>query len=457
MTFGPPLSFVGGILLGMGVPVWAEFSSTVLPVPVYIESEEVFTRLHLAMEVEELGFPLVAQPGSTDPELEEMLDFFELLLAGQWEEAEAATLPARDAPPEALGQIFQGYVQLVEGSLDDLRIERQVKLGHDRLLLWSIPLAEPVEGFDRLVRSFRFVREGADGPLRFEGPRRDPFAILITSLYHEAQRVPGGLAPANPGDFEFGYDLPLENNGEPPRFLFNGRLLDTDIFASNSVASDPEALIFYREAMQALASGDPARYGPLFAPESQAKFQAWVAEMEPGSYDAYRDDMLFIGKRIYFMLDAEPVYYFFHLPTFEGVEGASFRYDMVWRSPEGKWEVVNFFIEGYFDDIVKNRGLFEEPFLRPALLAAGLLEDERRPLSIRTAVTDEPGPPAPPAASASASVSTPPVAATPPPQAATRRGLPGWVWALVVLGILGLAYLFYRQRASASDGNSSPS
>ena len=434
-----------GLLLGTALGLSAAFEQKVLPVPMYIEEAEIFTDLHLSLNVDELDLGLMNRSPSGDMDLERMLGFFEALVAGQWAEAEAASLPVRELPPETNRQILEAYAELIGAAGGDIRIERLVQLGDDRLLVWSMPIDPQEMGYDRLIRSFRFLRNEQDGGLYFEGPRRDPLAILITSLYQEAQRFPDGEIPSTDRPFEYGYDYPMENHGEAPRFLFNGQIVQGDVFGTPSGA-EPSALAFYREAMQALKSGDPARFATFFAPESRARFDEWVAEMEAGEFSAYRDDMVMIGKEVYFVLNADPAYFLLHLPTFEGIEGASFRYDVVWRNPEGTWQIVNFFVEGFFDDIIKNRGLFEEPFLRPTLIAAGVLDDERKAL----AITPPSSPPAnsPPSSLASA----PPLGDVFSPESA-GTGLPRWIWALLLFLALLLGYVFWRQSASSPDAN----
>jgi hypothetical protein len=426
----------------------AALEEQILPVPIYVEDTEVFSDLYIALKVEELGFPLVDRVPGEDPELDRMLDFFEAVVGRNWAAAEAQTMPL---PPgsavEANQEVFEAYADLLAGSISDIRIENQVALGDDRLLIWSVPSEAETAEYSRLYRSFRFMRREDAGALLYEGPRHDSLSVLVTNIYHEGQRLPDGLESVSGRNFEYAYDIPVENNGEPPRFLFDGSIVDTDVFGPPPTTLEPPALSFYRQAMAALKTGDPTVYAPFFAEESRERFENWVTNMEASAYVGYYEDIAFIGKRIYFVLNADPVYMLFNLPTNEGIEGASFRYDTVWRNPEGDWKVVNFYIEGFFDDIVKDRGLFEEPFLRPTLIAAGLLEEERIPLMIRKPVSSAPPPPQ----TANVLPTAPPVEPTPSP---SSDGLPLWIWGLIVFLLILLAYFLRRQSASSPDSNS---
>lgn len=427
----------------------AEFEEKVLPVPMLVEVDEVFTDLHLDMQVEELGFPLLGRSQNSDTDLERMLSFFDAVLTEQVGEAVEMTKPVRDLPPESGQQVIEAYAELLTASGGDVQIERVVELGYDRLLIWSMALNEPGFEYPRLVRSFRFLRDGPDGDLYFEGARRDPLSILITSMYHEGQLIPGGLEDASSRDFEYGYDFPLENNGEAPRLVFDGAMVDAELFHPSSGVAEPDALAFYRQAMDALATGDPAVYAPFFSDFSRERFETWVAQMEPGAYAAFRQDTVTVGKNVYFVLNADPVFFLLHLPTYEGISGASFRYDVVWRNPAGRWEIVNFYTEGFFDDIIKHRGLFEEPFLRPLLVSAGLIEDERKELAVVPVAT----PPAVPPTATEPSARLADQLPVAVPTGGDRQGLPRWVWGLVVLVLLLLGYAFWRQNASSADAN----
>jgi len=422
------------------------FRDQVVPVPMLVESDEIFTDLHLALKVEELGEPLLGRTPSGDPDLDRMVEFFEAVLTGDYSTAVELTEPVPQLPPETARQVVEAYGDLLQSTGGTgIRLERVVELGYDRLLVWSIPFDDPDLDFSRYVRSFRFLRDGPDGELFFEGARRDPLSILITSTYQQALGLPDGLPEANPADFEYGYDFPLENNGEPPQLLFNGAIVDRNVFVPSTGAAEPSALAFYAQAMEALSTGDPQQYASYFAPFSRERFEQWVAEMEPGAYEAFLEDTRQIGKNVYFVLNADPVYFLLHLPTHEGISGASFRYDVVWRNPDGVWQIVNFYTEGFFDDIIKDRALFEEPFLRPTLIAAEVIEDERKPLAVVPA--SRPSSP-PPMASASPD---PVLPIAPPPD--TSGGLPRWFWGVIFFLILMLALAFWRQSASSADAN----
>jgi hypothetical protein len=445
-------SALAWVVVLLALPGWlvAAFEKVLLPVPILVDSEEVFTDLRVEVAVDELGFPLIGRSPAEDSDEEVMLQFFEALVAGEWEAAERLTLSMPHAAPEANMQLFEAYEELLAEAKGDIQIERVVALGDDRLLVWSVP-HEGQPGYPRFIRSFRFLRQTESGTLLYEGPRQDPLSVLLTNLYQEAQTLTDGVPLTDPDAYEFSYDIPIENNGEPPRFLFNGEIVDTDIFGPPPLTLEPDALNFYRAAMRALSTGDPSQYAPFFSPESRTRFEDWVAGMEAGAYSSYREDMEFIGKRIYFVLNADPVYLLFHLPTFEGIEGAAFRYNTVWRNPAGEWQVINFYIEGFFDDIVKNRGLFEEPFLRPRLVAEGLLDDERESLAIVRTFGDDQAP-ADPSTSASPSPPVPDPSDAPEPD---RRGLPLWVWLLIAFLVIALAIFLRRLSAASADANSS--
>lgn len=421
----------------------AAFTSRILPVPINIEGEKIFTNLHLKLAEEELGFPLVGRP-ELEGENEGMVAFLEDLLTNQIERAVEHSWIPNDVSRANVHDLLSQYHEVFSGYLDTIRIDKVVALGEDRLLLWSFPFEDEKDHFPRAYRCLRFVRSTSEnGELLFEGVRRDPIAVLINSLYQEAQVFDDQIPTGNSADFEYSYSYPPHRGDHAVEFLFNGFAAKLDVLdAPPPTSSLPAPLEFYRHSIGTFINGQPLEYSQLLGADSRTRLLNF-SKAQPEQYAATVEMTQRVGKTVFFVLEADPVYYMFYLPSQAGIAGASFNYDMVWHSPEGAYFEVNVFRESFFDDILKQRGLFEEPFLRPTLIAANLLTDERAPLSVSV-------PPSELSASdvlLTQSAQVPRSAPTPIP---TKGGLPWWIWLLVGCFVVLITYLFWRQRANTT-------
>ena len=86
--------------------------------------------------------------------------------------------------------------------------------------------------------------------------------------------------------------------------------------------------------------------------------------------------MLQYGARVVFLLNAEPLHLVFFLPTDLDIKGHPLSYVPKYDNPETGLEIANFYVVGLADAILERREYFNEPFLRPLLINAGLISDQ---------------------------------------------------------------------------------
>lgn len=419
----------------------------ILSIPMFIEEAEVFTQMHIGLVRKDLDTPLLSfAPESTEEG--RMQKFFLDILQGDLGAALAMTDEPQGTNRQEAMPILEAYSDLLAPVAETIQLQSVAHIGEERLFVWSVPVEQTESDYPTMVRSFRFVRPQSGGDLFFEGIAREPVSILVTSLLHESQRFSGGEPPrSDPSAFEFDYAVPGTENGDEVRFYFDGRMVDFDAYdASATVSGDLET--FFISAMQSFESGNAEAFSEYWTPFSRDRLLSWRQEIGDEAYAAFVSDNLQIGKRVLFILNADPVYFLLSLPTMQGVEGAAFRYDTVMRTPEGGYKLVNFFTEGFFDDILKERGLFEEPFLRPLLRGAGvLLSAGNRP----TQITPPSSSPAQVSAQAEPGEEKESESGVAVLEKETSKGIPWYIFLIIALVLGGLIYQAVRRRSESES------
>jgi len=356
--------------------------------PMRVDRTTVPADLIVEFAFERLETPLVEYDPGEDTEAATMSRFALALAEGDIDEAIALTAEIPGTSREDSRDLLQAFSDMFSDAPEAVRLERTVHLGRERLLVWSLPM----ENGQRFYRSFRFMREdhSEDAPIRYEGVLSEPVSSLLTQAFQVGQEE--GPDPRDPESFEYKYIIPATEE-QPVRFLFDGQPLDVDAF-------DPlgetgiQAVDFYTQAMDALANGEPEDYAALFTDYSQGRYVQWAAEQGSQGYEAFREDMLQMGARIVFVLEADPLYLIYHTPTDPAVTGAPLRYSAVYKDPENGFRLANFYVHGLADTFLQRREYFEEPFLRPLLAQANIMESPRETEGA-VASADEPEPPDP--------------------------------------------------------------
>ncbi len=409
------------------------------PVPMRVDREDVTTSMVVELRSQLIGAPFVNYSPDGDPDREAMAGFVQALVDRDIDEAIDAVIAIPGVSPEDNRALLEAFSMMFSESPDALLLDRIVHMGDDRLLVWSVP----VEDGSEFVGSLRFQRD-ADGDLRYEGIQSDPLTSLITHTF-EVSRESG---PDDRGPEAFAYDYVLPpTDSDPVRFRFNGVVTEVDAF--NPMGPTGHGPVdFFNTAKGVLSVGSPFEYAQLYTDFSAGRFIDWAEEQGSDSYEAYRAEVLAFGARVVFMLDADPLYLIFYLPTDTGIEGDPLRYTPVYRHPRGGFQLTNFYIFGFADMLLQTRQYFEEPFLRPLLREEGIITTN--PGAIRATVPGR-----------GMELPDPDDIIVPEPEEETRDDLPPpedidellregslWPWivsALVFLALIVLA-LFIRQK-----------
>ncbi len=354
-------------LLAAGAVCHGDVERRLYPVPVFIENENVLSGLHIELATREIGQPLEVFLSRAEGLAEEALaDFLAALLAGDTSAALALTREAPHVPMENNRPLLEGYGRLLGQHRDRITVGRETLTGPDTVFTLLIR-TQGAAGERAVARSLRFV-QAQPGVFRFEGIQRDPFGILINDLYQTALDA-GGL-PEPRARFAYSYDIPGTAAGELVRFHFNGHAVDFDPFDPGANPAHP-ALAVYARAWSAFMAGDLAGFAAHWTEFSRRRILEWAPDTASENYQRVRQVLRNAGRRVKFLLDADPVYFVFHHVTDPLAPEFRMRYDVMYVPPGGPPVLANFFTEGYIDDILKEPGFFEEPFLRPLLASLG--------------------------------------------------------------------------------------
>lgn len=339
------------------------------PVPMLVDLEDVPTAMVIELRSQLIDTPFLDFSPGGDPDSAAMASFVDALVAGDIDDALAMTVEIPGVSSDDNRPLLDAFQMMFGEFPEFLHLDRVIHLGDDRLLVWSLPVEDGTE----FVGSLRFQRD-TDGELRYEGIQSDPLTSLITHTMDIGRAT--GPDERGPEAFTYDYVVPPTDD-DPVRFRFNGVLLEVDAF--NPLGPTGHAPVdFFNTSMGVFAAGGPFEYGQLFSPFSAERYIEWAQEQGDG-YEVYRAETVNYGARVVFMLDADPVYLIFYLPTDTGIEGEPLRYGMVRRHPDGGFQLTNFFNFSFADMLFQRREYFEEPFLRPLLREEGLIVDNPTP------------------------------------------------------------------------------
>ncbi len=354
-------------LLAFGYCLTVRADDTVVerwPVPMLVDLEDIPTSMVVEVRSQLLDTPFVSYVPDGNRDGEAMAGFVRALVEGDIDEAIGGVIGIPGVSPEDNRSLLEAFSMMFSAYPEALHFERVVHMGDDRLLVWSVPVDDGTD----FVGSLRFQRD-ADGDLRYEGIQSDPLTSLITHTFDIARET--GPDERGPDAFTYEYVLP-PTDSDPVRFRFNGVVTEVDAF--NPMGPTGHAPVdFFNTTMGLFAVGSPFEYAQLYTDFSAGRFIEWAEEQGSDSYEAFRAEMRAYGARVIFMLDADPVYLVFYVPTDMGIEGDPLRYTPVYRHPQGGWQLTNFFNFGFADAIFRTRQYFEEPFLRPLLREEGLI------------------------------------------------------------------------------------
>jgi len=361
------VSIFFGTCLFSGTLSAQELETELWQVPMKIDRTDALTDMMLEFSFERIETPFSGYEPGQDPDRIAMDEFMQSVVVGDIEDALDRTDVPSGTSRENGRELLQAFNGMLSTTPDTLHIERVIHVGPDRLLLWSLPL----ETGGRFYRSFRFVRNNSE-ELQYEGVASEPISGLITNAFQVGQA--SGADDRDASEFTYDYVFPGTDE-QPVFFRFDGEEIEVDAFNPLGETGN-EVIDFFNESMNLLENNSADEYAARFTDFSENRYSAWAADQGTEAYEAYRSDMLQYGARVVFLLNAKPLHLVFFLPTDLDIKGNPLRYVPIYDNPETGLEIANFYVVGLADAILERREYFNEPFLRPLLINAGLISDE---------------------------------------------------------------------------------
>lgn len=335
------------LLLGLAQVAIGQGTAERVRVPVIFDTDKSAIVSSMALEVErtDYGSVDVAEFGDMYPsaEAEAFSNLVQVLAEGTVDGVlELSSL----SPNENITnrrQLISAFQQTFGGRAEEMQVVAQYNLGGERSILWTVP--SPSGPF---IRSFTFARNG-DSFLWSDSTIPGTSHLLDTLLMQAEQTRLGNQLPELEGNYR--YDEPIV--GTSVDLLFDGQVLRWDVFGDTR--PDLPVAKAYAEAYKAFANSDMKAFAGSYTAYSADKFNSWFNAMPADEQEAYRASVL-AGREVRFILDADPVYVvFFNTP--DRVD-----YDVLVREGDG-FKLTSFYIEGFVDNLLKDRNLFIEPIL----------------------------------------------------------------------------------------------
>ena len=352
------------------------------------------------------------------------------LAAGRAEEAAALLNPVVLQSPGDARLYANNFVTSFQKFLPQAVLRRRIDVGVESWFSWELPLGG--KPFNRITR---FSQQG--GSWLWADELRSSTTRSMQTLLSNAEQQLADNKPGVRAVETMGFQHVISVPGLPVRWMFNGFSTSWDAFGNGPVPDHPVTRAF-ASAASSLYQGDFEAYAAAHLPFSGKRIREWIASMNNEQKAAFADSVRTEGRKVTFVLDASPIFVVFYETNGRGV-----KYDtLVVGGRDGSTvQLCNFLFEGFIDEILKNRGFFYDPVIRPI---AGRLQDPSTPT---------PAPPSTPTDPSTTSIPSAPSGDAPVPTptnttatAATEpKRSPSSVW-LAFLLILVLAAVLIRRR-----------
>ncbi len=419
------LVVVGFVLvLGFTLIAAAVGAPVRLTIPFRIDRVMTASGMALELEAEDLGRRPVAElpavgghPSATV--FKTLVGYF----AANQPESAAALLRQGNFQSADDGLLYaRNFSQAFQKGWPALTVGRRYDVGVESWFSWEVPQ----EG-RAINRISRFAEK--DGQWRWADellptPLRSMQTLASASEQLVLENQPGARAVEG---MEFKHAVAVP--GMKARWLFNGFSASWDAFGNGAVPDHPVTKA-YAPAAKALYGGDFSAFAGAHLPYSGQRLEESVAQMDDAAKASFANTIRQLGRKVTFVLEASPVFLVFY-----ETDGRGLQYDTLYAAGGdlSKLQFANFFVESFIDEIMKDRGLFQDPVIRPL---AGRLEDPPKTAAVSTTVTPRQPAALPPEPrtrdSAEATPGTVPVA----PTAGSPPFSKVWIFLLVVLGLI---------------------
>jgi hypothetical protein len=245
------------------------------------------------------------------------------------------------------------------GNFENLKIVAQVLLGGRSLFIWE---GRTPAGPKR--RAFAIEKKAGALIGKAVTSSALPLDTLIVNIMQSALEEPGTYASSASSKRRFEYPIPLGaavtfDEQHPVYLLLDGEFLNFEVFNPPPAALNP-VLSFYQRAYLDFKARLIPSYLDKFTSGSRNKLQTWFAKMPPDVFEQYYVATV-RGRRVKFMLNADPVFILFYSEGREKSamdESRSYEY-IVREQGSGDLKITNAYYESYLDDVLKNSKLFD--------------------------------------------------------------------------------------------------
>jgi hypothetical protein len=326
-----------------------------LAVPMQVEGVSLRSTLLLSVELERYTKSLEALAAERPDRSEEAFHTFTRALR----DGDAATIAVmQPGQPVAELQSTIASVQRTFGGLDRITLLARARIGTHQTFVWEWSSGSGP------------VRRGFSIELSSNRPRVDfvtsnaPVDLLVVDIFQQAALRPRESMEVNRTP---AYSCviasaagqgPSDRDKHEARLLFDGVPMAIDVLAANELADgsmgrEVGAVVdAYCRSARALREGDLATFLEAHGERSRRRAQATLGQLTKADLIAYAAAR-FGGRRIRFVLVAEPVYLVFS----ERERPDDLEYEYMVRGEDGRFRFANTYSRGILDDVLGNREL----------------------------------------------------------------------------------------------------
>ena len=405
-----------------------------LTVPFTVDRTITASGMAIELEADELGGRPVSQLKEASPHPSAaVLQILVGHLAANQPEAAAALLRqgAFQSPEDGLNYA-RNFAKAFQEGWSSLVVRRRYNPGQESWFSWEVP-----QGARTVSRIFRFAEQDGKWLWADElqpSPLRSVQTLVSAAEQLVVENQPGARAVEGM-TFKHAVTIP----GMQARWLFNGFSASWDAFGNGPVPDHPVTKA-YATAAKALYGGDFESFAGAYLPFSAQRMRDSLAQMDDAQKASFAESNRQLGRKVTFVLEASPIFLVFY-----ETDGRGMQYDTLFAAGGdlSKLRFANFFVETFIDEIMKDRGFFQDPVIRPL---AGRIEDPPQTATLPLPRT----PPASPGGVTLSSSATSPqkVSDAGPGGMVANRSFKSWIpWLL--LGLLSAVLLlrYFRPKS----------
>lgn len=337
-----------------------EVSRVDIPLAMTIDNEIISTPLYINVGLK--WYSCNAMEMNRDCDQDEAL--YGVLMAINGNEIEdLATRIEKRIEKERRIQIAKGMVDALGGLLGNAQIiARMDGLEGDKIYFCRISLDERSSWF-----GFRIIKD-SNGEYVWGVDEENNLIYMTAESFYKSY---DNDSIRREGDVSAKYIKTIKGiDASRVEIKFNGSIFDFNTFAENENCYS-ELLSRYREIHIAVADKSPEIASGNFTRDSAEKYMRWIEYIPSGLYKDYVEKYK-TTRRVFFIIDASPVYIYFYTNHAEKIE--HIKHDVLYKVKNGKLMYANFNTEGLSDK-----------FLSDDLFLDALLDE----ISSRTDAADE--------------------------------------------------------------------